>query len=157
MTFQDLWNQLEPAWRIHGPAVKVVKHDYRPTNTTKFLGAKQEPYDRKNWSSVMLFDNTKCRALTPDYVESAPGLDLHQFKWIDEHKTPIGDLDPAWNYLVGHSTGKPKLIHYTQGGPWFQEYRNCEFADLWFMEADRIKVRGEFRELTQFEGNVSGR
>jgi hypothetical protein len=26
---------------------------------------------------------------------------------------------------------KPKLIHYTEGGPWFENYRNCEFAQEW--------------------------
>ena len=29
--------------------------------------------------------------------------------------------------------GTPKaLIHYTEGGPWFENYRHCEFnMDLW--------------------------
>ena len=25
----------------------------------------------------------------------------------------------------------PNLIHYTEGGPWFENYRDCEFAGLW--------------------------
>ena len=30
----------------------------------------------------MLFNNARCRVLTPDYVNTASGLDLHQFKWL---------------------------------------------------------------------------
>ena len=25
----------------------------------------------------------------------------------------------------------PKLIHYTEGGPWFENYRDCEFHAEW--------------------------
>lgn len=146
----ELWAHREPHWRIHGPAVKVVKHDYRPTETTKFLGAPQQQYERKNWSSVMLFDNAKCRTLTPEYVESASGLDLHQFKWLDEAKNPVGELPEEWNYLVGHSKGLAKLVHYTLGGPWFREYRHCEYADEWFRERDQVVVRGDFYEPDDF-------
>src|SRR5262249_32231571 len=46
-------------------AVQVVKHDHRPSEKTKFLGEKQTAYDKKNWSSVMLFNNAKCKRLTP--------------------------------------------------------------------------------------------
>ena len=132
----ELWGSRIPETWLPGPAVQVVKHDYVPTETTKFLGQKQEPYERKNWSSVMLFHNQKCRALTPEYVETAPGLDLHQFKWTQDDR--IWNLPPSWNYLVGHTKLKeglpPKLIHYTTGGPWFPEYANCEYADEWRLE-----------------------
>jgi lipopolysaccharide biosynthesis glycosyltransferase len=133
----ELWRMRSPAYRIDGPAVQVVKHDYRPTETVKFLGAPQQQYDRKNWSSVMLFDNSKCRALTPEYVEKAPGLDLHQFKWCQR----IGELPKEWNYLVGHSEGTAKIVHYTLGGPWFKEYEECDYADQWFLERDVLASR----------------
>jgi hypothetical protein len=61
-------------------AVMVVKHDHRPREAVKFLGQPQTAYPKKNWSSVMLFNNTRCRALTPEYVNTATGLELHQFK-----------------------------------------------------------------------------
>jgi lipopolysaccharide biosynthesis glycosyltransferase len=63
-------------------AVMVVKHDYTPKESTKFLGQPQTKYVKKNWSSVMLFNNAKCQALSPDYVNTATGLELHQFKWL---------------------------------------------------------------------------
>ena len=34
--------------------VMVVKHNYETKMTTKYLGAKNENYPRKNWSSVIL-------------------------------------------------------------------------------------------------------
>lgn len=49
----------------------------------------------------MLFNNARCRALTPDYVNTATGLDLHQFKWLANDEL-IGALPDRWNYLVGY-------------------------------------------------------
>lgn len=64
-------------------AVMVVKHNHVPREERKFLGEPQTRYEKKNWSSVMLFNNTKCTALTPAYVNTASGLELHQFKWLE--------------------------------------------------------------------------
>jgi hypothetical protein len=27
--------------------------------------------------------------------------------------------------------GSPKAIHYTEGGPWFENYRHCEYHQNW--------------------------
>jgi lipopolysaccharide biosynthesis glycosyltransferase len=118
-------------WRLKDDryAVQVVKHDHRPENTTKFLGAEQTRYPKKNWSSVMLLNCGKCRALTPEYVNTATGLELHQFKWITEDQ--IGELPPQWNHLVGYSNGSASLAHFTEGGPWFEGYEHSDFADEW--------------------------
>ncbi len=35
-------------------AVKVVKHNYTTKHPIKYLGAKNEDYPKKNWSSVMV-------------------------------------------------------------------------------------------------------
>jgi len=115
--------------------VMCVKHDYVARDDVKFLGAVQTKYEKKNWSSVMLFNNAACTKLTPDVVACETGLYLHQFKWLDsDHQ--IGGLPTTWNYLVGEMTmpGTPKLIHYTLGGPYFDSYRECEHAGLWFTE-----------------------
>lgn len=120
-------------------AVMCVQHDHRPRETTKFLGAPQTPYAKKNWSSVMLFNNARCRALTPDYVNTASGLELHQFKWLGDDRL-IGALPPVWNHLVGYSEPNPEAVnvHYTLGGPYFQEYRDCEHAQAWVAERDAM-------------------
>ncbi|MDD2833602.1 MAG: glycosyltransferase [Methylotenera sp.] len=114
-------------------AVMCIKHDHNPVEETKFLGAIQTKYQKKNWSSVMLFNNAKCKALTPEYVNSATGLELHQFKWLGDDAL-IGELPIAWNHLVGYNPPNPNaaLIHYTLGGPYFNEYIDCEHADTWF-------------------------
>ena len=85
----------------------------------------------------MLFNNARCRALTPDYVNTASGLELHQFKWLED-ESAIGDLPPQWNYLVNEQPRKgselPANVHFTIGGPHFQEYVNGDFAMEWLQE-----------------------
>lgn len=113
-------------------AVWVVKHFYYPENTTKMDGCIQVQYERKNWSSVMLFncEHPFCKALTPDVVNSVTGLHLHQFKWVPDDL--IGDLNPEWNYLVGHTSHvDPSIVHFTEGVPSMPKYEDVEFADEW--------------------------
>lgn len=120
-------------------AVMCVKHDHRPEETTKFLGAPQTAYGKKNWSSVMLFNNARCRALTPEYVNTASGLELHQFKWLESDEL-IGGLPKRWNHLVGYEPAQAGMsnVHFTIGGPYFEEYRGCEYASEWFAERDAM-------------------
>jgi hypothetical protein len=127
-------------------AVMVVKHDHRPRESVKFLGQPQTAYPKKNWSSVMLFNNARCRVLTPEYVNTATGLELHQFKWLPDEAL-IGALPGRWNHLVGYDppSRDVSLVHYTLGGPYFEEYRNCEYAEEWRRERDRM-LRCEQRE-----------
>jgi len=116
-------------------AVMVVKHDHVPRETRKFLGEPQSKYEKKNWSSVMLFNNAKCKALTPDYVNTASGLELHQFKWLADEGL-IGALPDRWNHLVGYNAPRADaaLVHYTLGGPYFSDYAHCEYAPQWCRE-----------------------
>jgi len=116
-------------------AVQVVQHDHRPREEIKFLGQAQTQYPKKNWSSVMLFNNPRCTALTPEYVSTASGLELHQFKWLRDESL-IGKLPRRWNHLVGYHARDPDaaLVHYTLGGPYFDEYSHCDYADEWRAE-----------------------
>lgn len=116
-------------------AVACVKHDYRPTETTKMDGQTQHPYPRKNWSSFMLFNcgHPESERLTPEIVNTESGMYLHQFKWCaDEH---LGRLPITYNYLEGWYTATddpdPACVHFTRGGPWFAGYENVEYADKW--------------------------
>ena len=123
-------------------AVQVVKHVHVPKEDVKFLGAVQTKYEKKNWSSVMLLNCAKCGALTPEYVNTATGLELHQFKWLQADHL-IGELPSRWNHLVGYDAPRDDaiLVHYTIGGPYFDEYRDCEYAQQWRDEcADMLKV-----------------
>jgi hypothetical protein len=128
---------LAELWALRDPrcAVQVVQHNHVPEERTKFLDQPQSRYEKKNWSSVMLFNNARCKALTPEYVDQATGLQLHQFKWLDNDAL-IGTLPARWNHLVGHDPYDPHAanVHYTTGGPYFPEYRDCDYGDEWFRE-----------------------
>ena len=116
-------------------AVMCVQHDYTPKEGMKMDGQKQTIYPRKNWSSAVLFNcaHPSNAVLTQDMVNSTElnGAYFHRFSWLKDEE--IGELDHTWNYLVGvyDDIDKPNLIHYTEGGPWFENYRNCEFHQLW--------------------------
>ena len=116
-------------------AVMCVQHDYTPKEGIKMDGQKQTIYPRKNWSSVVLFNcgHPSNARLTQDMVNDIElnGAYFHRFSWLKDEE--IGELDHTWNYLVGvyNDIDKPNLIHYTEGGPWFENYRNCEFNKLW--------------------------
>lgn len=132
-------------------AVQVVKHQYVPQVTSKFLDQPQTFYRRKNWSSLMLFNPPRCRSLSMHYVSTAHGLDLHQFKWLEgEHE--IGALPKSWNYLVSEENqcdvGEVRNVHFTQGGPWFEEYDGCEFSRCWHLERDDM-LRADQRPSVQ--------
>ncbi len=122
-------------WRLRDDkyAVQVCKHDYIPKEETKFLGQVQTKYTKKNWSSFMLLNCKKCTTLTPDYVNKASGLELHQFKWL-ENEELIGSLPLEWNWLVGEYPYKKdvKNVHYTDGGPYFKEYNTCDYSSEWY-------------------------
>lgn len=126
----------------HTKAVYCVKHAYEPQNEVKMDGQVQTRYARKNWSSVMLFNNAHPanKRLMPDYVNSLPGRNLHRFCWLIDEE--IGELDPKWNHLVGHSTcPDPKIVHFTEGGPWMDGYEDVPFADEWRAARNRWACR----------------
>lgn len=117
----------------HRYSVMACKHDYVPKDTVKFLGQTQTQYAKKNWSSVILFNNSRCTALTPAYVNTATGLELHQFKWLNDDGE-IGALPIEWNWLVGEYpyNEAAKNVHFTRGGPYFDDYAESDYADEWF-------------------------
>ena len=127
----ELFNEADPS-----KACMVVKHDYTPANTVKMDGQVQTSYPRKNWSSVVLWNcaHKGTRALTVEMINTVRGLWLHQFAWLDDND--IGALDPRWNFLVGEVPPDPtaKLVHFTNGTPNIEKYRDCEFADEWRAE-----------------------
>jgi len=128
-------------WKLRDEryAVQVVKHVHVPKEDTKFLGQVQTRYEKKNWSSVMLMNCAKCRALTPQFVNTATGLELHQFKWLASDDE-IGALPGSWNHLVGYDAydAGAALVHFTIGGPWFREYESVEYAGEWFAARDAM-------------------
>jgi hypothetical protein len=94
-------------------------------NKTQYL------YPRKNWSSLILFNCEHILNKNIDVNNMEPSY-LHQFKWLNDYH--IGSIDIAWNHLVGYYTGTPKALHYTDGGPWFDNYKDTEYNTLWNKE-----------------------
>lgn len=117
-------------------AVMVVKHQYDPPEGVKMDGQAQTRYARKNWSSVMLFnvDHSANKGLTVDLVNTVPGRDLHRFCWLKDEE--IGELDPSWNWLAGHSDPSidPKIVHFTLGTPAMAGWEDQPYADEWRAE-----------------------
>jgi len=119
-------------------AVMVVKHNHTPANVIKMDGMAQTRYGRKNWSSVCCFnvDHPANERLTLELINSKPGRDLHGFCWLKDDE--IGELDPRWNYLVGHSPycDNPGIVHFTDGIPPMAGFEHCEFAEEWRVELE---------------------
>jgi hypothetical protein len=141
----SLWDLMLLAERNHSDeAIVCVKHDYTPTTETKMDGQVQSLYGRKNWSSFMLFncDHPANRALTVDLINSVPGRDLHRFCWLEDESL-IGELEPSWNFLVGHTspTVEAWVAHFTEGLPDVPGFEDCAYADEW-RQAYREWVRG---------------
>ena len=123
-------------------ALYCVQHDYRPKEKTKMDGAVQTNYPRKNWSSLMLFncDHPAVRSLTPGLVNLESGAHLHRMQWVAD--TDIGALPVEWNWLEGWNErpvhGTPNVVHFTRGGPWFEQWQNVDYGDLWCAERDAM-------------------
>ena len=125
-------------------AVSVVKHDYQPTETMKMDGCVQHLYPRKNWSSFIVFNcaHPAVRLLTPAVVNSADPAYLHRFGWLADSQ--IGRIDKGWNYLEGWYPShyeNLKAVHYTLGGPWFEDKQECDFAEEWLTEFSQMNVQ----------------
>ena len=120
-------------------AVVCVQHDYTPQEgSMKMDGQVQTVYPRKNWSSMVLWNcaHPANKILTPEVLNKETPQFLHRFSWLEDSE--IGSLPHHYNWLVGWyqepRDGVPKILHYTEGGPWFDGYRDCEYADVWKKE-----------------------
>jgi lipopolysaccharide biosynthesis glycosyltransferase len=124
------------AFRDDRYAVMVVKHDYKTRHSEKYLGNVNEDYPRKNWSSVILWNcgHPANRALTPHYVETASGAELHRFQHLEDSQ--IGEIPVFWNWLAEEYSANnlASLVHYTVGTPCFPDYANSSMADRWWKE-----------------------
>ena len=124
-------------------AIMCAKHDYTPKKTKKMDGKVQHVYPRKNWSSMMLINcgHPSNKQLTKEIVNDpeVDGKYLHRFSWLKDDE--VGEVSHEWNWLIGWykepQDGNPKMLHYTEGGPWFKEYERCEYAVDWLLMEKR--------------------
>ena len=122
--------------RDESKAVQVVQHDYKTRMKVKYLGAKNEDYPRKNWSSVILWNcgHERNKILTPEFVQTATGAQLHRFSWLADDL--IGSLPKEWNWLPDEfgANDNAKLLHWTLGTPCFNEFAGANQAEEWHAE-----------------------
>lgn len=122
--------------RDDSKAVMVVKHDYKTRLTEKYLGAKNENYPRKNWSSVILWNcgHEANRVVTPEFVSNATGAQVHRFTWLSDDL--IGELPIEWNWLPDEfgENKDAKLLHFTLGTPCFHDFADSPMASEWHRE-----------------------
>jgi hypothetical protein len=129
-------------------AVMCAQHDYTPKEGVKMDGQTQTVYPRKNWSSVVLFNcgHPSNKKLDLNLVNNPEitGAYLHRFSWLDD--TEIGQISHEWNWLTDWyeegKDGSPKALHYTEGGPWFENYRNCGWHSTWKIELQEMMNNG---------------
>ena len=106
-------------------AVMCVKHKQVSLTNTKFSGMPQNNYPRKNWSSLMLFNcsHPSCKNLNLENVNTKSPKYLHRMEWCEDNQ--IGKIPSKYNYLLGYYfTDDAKAVHYTEGGPWHEEWYN---------------------------------
>ena len=121
-------------------AVQVVKHNYKTKHPVKYLGAKNEDYPCKNWSSVILWNchHWQNKKLTPELVMESTGSYLHRFSWLEDRF--IGDLPVEWNWLETEYkyNREAKLVHHTLGTPCFTDYQESPYSKEWWNTYHRL-------------------
>ena len=110
-------------------AVSVVKHpELIMSDHVKMEGKINRPYPKKYWSSLMYFNCSLCKELTREYVSRKQASELHGFDWAED----IGSIPATFNMLVGYYDFiDPKAVHFTDGGPWLEQYKDVPYADEW--------------------------
>jgi lipopolysaccharide biosynthesis glycosyltransferase len=127
---KQLYDLFDPQY-----AVQVVKHKYTPRAASKYVGGiekEQTAYDRKNWSSLIIFNNRMCNEIyTRESLHSHSGLTLNTFRNIPD--SMIGSIPKEFNYLVGEDNqiGPAKIVHFTNGSPLAPNMADCEYSTEW--------------------------
>lgn len=115
-------------------ALMVVNHTETKHVKEKMDGQTQLPYNKKNQSSVCLFncDHPANARLTIQDVNERKGRDLHQFYWL--HENEIGYLPNKWNWLVGleEPMPDPGIAHFTLGIPSMVGVGSSQHDSIWW-------------------------
>jgi len=149
-------------------AIMCAQHQYTPKPGQKMDGQLQTIYPKKNWSSMMLINcehPKNINELTLNNVnnENLNGAHFHRFSWLPD--SSIGQISHEWNWLVGWynepDDGAPKALHYTEGGPWFDNYKDCEYAAEWnsvaidFYKSELDQRNSSIRDLRNRDVTIS--
>ena len=134
-------------------AVMCVKHNYHPEEAIKMDGMLQQDYNKKLWSSFVLYnlDHPANDRLDEVMVNSETGANLHNFCWLDSDDQ-IGSLPHGWNFIPGvsHGINDVKAVHYSLGGPWLDGYQDSSYAEEWEEELDHFEFSlSSFRKIVE--------
>ena len=124
--------------------LRVVKHNYQPAAMVKMDGRIQTQYPRKNWSSLMLLNCEKLTMRSKENVETKSGAWLHRFEAIPDER--LGEIPKVWNVLERYDKDT-KLIHYTEGGPWYEHLKDHPYGDIWFRYRDECLESQKSKQL----------
>lgn len=124
MLRSDIWELFDTICKDDS-AVWAVHHNYNPKSVRKMDGQIQESYNRKNWSSFMVFNcsHDANKLITVDDVSVKTGSWLHAFGWLEYEQ--IGKIGEEWNWLDDWSPDyiNAKNVHFTTGGPQFSDWK----------------------------------
>jgi hypothetical protein len=100
---------------------------------------------RQNWSSPMLLScgHDANRAPMSNLANGEIGKYLHRLGWLADDL--IGALPETWDLLEGWNekpgNGAPSAIHYTRGDPWFDNWKDVDYADLWLRGESEYRAK----------------
>jgi len=82
---------------------------------------------------LILFNNAKCRELRPAVIDDM-SRDPFGLWWASS----VGALPEEWNHCVGCDDPRndAKLVHFTQGVPFFLDTEGTEYVDEWRSELE---------------------
>ena len=147
------WSRFLVPWicKYHGWALFLDSDMLVMDDISKLFGFADAKYDvmvrkspwRFEWASAILFNNSRCKKLTPEFVEQADGL--HGMKWTEK----VGELPKEWNHIVFYDDENPEasLIHYTGGIPIYPETRGCEWTDDYLNDAKMMSASVPWKTL----------
>jgi hypothetical protein len=136
----NLWLEYSKKWKEE-KAIWVCKLNYTPNSVSKMDNQIQTLYPKKLWSSLIIWNcsHPKNSILNSEVVNKSTGAYLHQFQWLEEDD--IGFLDLQWNWIPNHSTGEVGFVHFTEGGPWFENYKDVPYAEAWRFYNENFKTK----------------
>jgi len=123
----------------HAPQghTRTAVYEHGALYSAKMDGQLQTIYPRKNWSSVVLWncDHPANQRLSLVDIQERRGFDLHNLYWLADSE--IGALPAEWNWLVNVEPMpiKPKIAHFTLGGPFTPGWQGADYDSLWYQEA----------------------
>lgn len=92
------------------------------------------------WASMIMFNcaHEANKVLTPEAIEKAKLPNAHKMAWLQPDL--IGSLPREWNVCIPYTSNppaEPKLLHYTQGVPYWWETKNQPQSEVWLTYANQ--------------------